>query len=59
MIAVNSTPCIECKFYDGVKNKGSERTEYIACKKSPTKSAFHFLVMEKRTIKCAKFEQEE
>jgi hypothetical protein len=59
MILLNCTPCINCKYYDGVKYIGDKAREnqYIACKKAENKKAENLLEQKKYKFTCEKYDE--
>ena len=57
MIKLNVVPCVECKFYKGVKQPDhTEQTEYIGCKESKNGDAKKLLAQKGHIMTCAYFE---
>ena len=53
MLNVNAMPCATCVYYNGIKQSdGTEKTEYIACKKAKDGKADELLHVDGRSVKC-------
>ena len=53
MINIDFLPCGDCKHFAGIKQPdGTERTEYVACKRAPKGKANELLKVGSKTVDC-------
>ena len=58
MICLNMLPCVDCKFYSGIKQPNkSEINEYVVCNKAKTKNAKELLYFTNGAYSCEEYKK--